>query len=247
MINQNNIRSERPFYKKGDFYVSVILGIASILLSILALRQEKILSTQQEQIQGFDTLLKNSNIEIDTLGKAVSLLSQQLTVLHTQLQLNEEQQEITNKQDVYANDVNETKFRIAENNLKLLIWEPTTFKLLTDWGQDNRTDFLKRVEIIIAGELNNPFLLRNDTLARQWDNTYAKISNYYFVSGFYPSFQNPEQSERTLNFTWVNCFKNIGTLWQNTSNYLMMVTFHKDKNSKYIPWYFNTPDSSYNH
>jgi hypothetical protein len=243
-----NLRSnnEKPFYKKGDFIISLIFGIATILLSIIAMVQTKTLSNQQKQIKGFDSLLANSKKQTDTLNKAITILSGQLSILASQLKLNEEQLKLLNLQAGYTSDVNETKFRLAEYNLRLLIWSPNPkFPLLIDWDSASRKEFLSSVEKIIKNELDNPFLIKSPPLAKQWNEAYGKISNYYFISNFYPAWKDPQQLKKDLDFTWRNCYVSIATLWQATNNYLLSSAFHNSKKRQYKNWYYNNSDSAY--
>jgi hypothetical protein len=245
-LERLRLNNEKPFYKRGDFYFSVVLSIVAIILTIFTIIQAKQISGQQQQIKGFDALLNYSKIQTDTLNKAIKILSAQLPILAGQLKLNEEQQKMLNLQAGYINDANETKFRLAEYNLRLLIWSPNRkFLTLVDWDSTSRKKFLSSAERIIKNELDNPFLLKTPEIAKKWNELFGKISNYYFVSTFDASWQDPRQLKKDLDITWRACYISTAQLWQDTNEYLRYITYHKFNQTQYKSWYYNSPDSSY--
>jgi len=127
-----------------------------------------------------------------------------------------------------------------------LLWNTSGSKAnLRDWDSTNRIVFLKNIEIIIKDQLENPFLLQNSVLAKQWSEVFRNISNYYFVSNFEPSYRDPITLKKELDYTWVNCYISIQKLWTATNHYLTHEVYTDPSKSNFKDWYGNGPDPSF--
>jgi len=179
--NQSALR-EKSFYKKGEFWVGAILGIASIVLAILAMIQTNTISKQQSQIQGFDDLLTKQQTQITNLDKVISSLHDEVKLTNSQNKLIETELGVLISQ--LAINTKNQKDATAANIYHLY---STTVTLNWLAGNISSVDSagmvatIKRAKELLEQELTNPFLVKTDSVFKYWFNAYQNTAMYHYI------------------------------------------------------------------
>ncbi len=239
LIKVNNI----PFYKKGEFYVSALLAIAAIIIGLAALRQDRELSNQAQQIDGFKQLLRNSESQKDTLNKALNVLSNQLKVLSNQLKLNEEEQIQSNQDNEYKRANYEASFRSSAQNLKLYSFMSMVNPLtehIRDWEPERRDSYVLNISEILKQELANPFLLQNPKLAKEWNDVYIKSRTYFITVKQNILFNEKGNMNEVSDRIFINFMGRIILLQESVSHHLEK---YASKKYLYNDWRDIAPDT----
>lgn len=223
-------------FKRNSLKIADWIGLASVVVTLIIgiwgiMLTYTILHSQQE-IKGFDTLLRNSHSQIDSLANENVLLRKQLMVLDTQLSLNIKVQNEANSISNFTLKSNKGKLRIAlEKLLMIIVNSSSKPNHLTEWDSAQRFDFINEVKPILEGELSNPVLLANDSLSQQWANTYDTINEYHLQieltpisiaqfknSGNRYSIKEAESNINENNRVWIRCYGSISRLITSAYN-----------------------------
>jgi len=175
-----------------------------VILAIIGLLMTWYLSRQQQNINGFDTLLRTSKMQVDTLTELNKILSKQLVILDSQLIINQSGQKEANINSANLRKADKLKFQIAVGSLASTITNCYTdsnyfFSLINNvslrqtkndvkpnWAQKTKNEFVEEAKTILKNEFNNSFLLSNGSLAREWKAAYDTLSHYAFLSKYLP-------------------------------------------------------------
>jgi len=157
--------------------LAILIGFWGIGLTYISIKHSDQIASQQQRIKGFDELLLDSKTQSDTLNKAILLLSKQLLILDSQLQLNQKEQKKTN-------DISESETK--ENMLSLEYTSQAIAVLLSDGSPDNpqqwdslkRTLICNKLLVMIDKVLYNPILLDNDSLREWWGSDRNSVEGY---------------------------------------------------------------------
>jgi len=132
-------------------------GLFGIITGVCAILVTWEVSQQQQSIKGFDKLL---------------------TVVDSQLVLNEKAQAESNKNAALADEGDMYIFSASVYKLGAII---DTKSNSIKWNTQKKTEFLTAVKNILESQMNNPYLVKNRQLFKSWINAYRR--SYFFVEG----------------------------------------------------------------
>jgi len=212
-------------------FIGVILTFAfgywGAKLSELSMKQSKEISEQQQQIKGFDSLLKMTKSEISILSKQDNILTSQLLISNNFLNYQNNNIKLSYKTGL-------AQLMSTENELKVLIWQPLSrSNKLLEWDSTERENFINIAKPLLRKEFTNTFLIQNTKLFTKWVSTYDSLTKYTFNKQFLPitktdfenvsilySTQKSKDNKDEINKHWGSCFKSVGSLWQDLNNFL---------------------------
>lgn len=170
--NTRNLNAGNRFYRKLILEAqtnkswnkqTIITGIVMpLILGFLAFWQANLLSSQQQQIKGFDSLLRTTN-ELN-IG-----MSNQLKTLQSQLEIS---------QVILANNLlssenskigNGNTFAAAVYSLGELL---TNFRDVQAYTEDPEQYLIKQAKPILESQMSNPFLVQNKQVMAKWIEAY---------------------------------------------------------------------------
>jgi len=238
---QNKIRNWDRYISIATLIVTCTIGLATIATAIYVGKQsltvsgftdllrnnEKLLNSQQKEIQKMDTLLNSAKNQTSSLSK-------QLIVLDSQLNIGREQQDITNQNIKFNENVNENSFRMAEYSLRLLVWNAEYINDEIEYNYDMKERYIDKVLQIIKEQVNNPYVIGDTHLAQKWLKEYAYLNNYFFIA-------HTEKDIKKVDKVWHNCRISIAMFWSYNNNYIRNETFGEDSKKTWndTSWYYN--------
>lgn len=211
---------------------TIVFGYWGVRLSQLSIIQSKEISDQQQQIKGFDSLLKLTKIEISVLNKQDSILISHLENSQRLLLFQKKDIELNYKHDL-------AKLMNSENDLNILLTKNHQYKL-SEWSFEKRDSFIFIAKNILEKNMTNKFLIQHSKLYSQWVVSYQKFSDYTHNYHFYPknkeefnNWQNAYSDTellnniKFLNETWRSAYFSIAKLSQDLYNLLNQYRFGK--------------------
>lgn len=208
-------------------FIGVVFGYWGNELSKLSIKQSDAISKQQQQIKGFESLLKLTKSEIAILSKQNSLLASQLIISNNFLAYQKNNIKLSYKSNL-ANLIN------SENELNLLLWQPYSHSnKLAEWNNLERDSFIISSKRILQNEMSNTFLIQNTKLYSKWVSVFDSLTRYGLDKHFYPTkekefilwdkpdtISESQKNTALVDKSWRSAYKSVGDLWQDLYNFL---------------------------
>ena len=193
LLSSGIIFTVHHFWKKStnsaDRIAIVSIGVSAFMAIILAFISIKVsfyIGSQQLDIRGFGSLLSKSDSTLNSLKVEVDLL-------RNQLKLNELAQNVANKNAEYADKANMNEFASAVFKLGDKLGKRGIF---VNGDEMARHFLVVDFKTILESQVNNPFVVKNDTIADAWMSAYKQI--YYYSDGW--SITNHNKEDFNSNF-----------------------------------------------
>lgn len=197
------------WYKKPEIIIPTIL---SIILTVVVMYQTYELSLKNQSVEGFDTLLRYSQAQIDTLNSNQKVLTEQLAVLNEQLGLNRETQKKANKLSEYSEEADHTRFYTAIIKMSTVIEALHPPGINGHWNENEVITFIKEIKPLLESQLDNSYLIKNKEAFDAWNKAWRHIQLYENVMQQGESFSdrigyiadkiNGEPIEKDMSSCW---------------------------------------------
>ena len=141
-------------------------------------KQQITLAQHAQQIQGFDTLIKSSFAQIDSLSKVISILNAQLSSSERVKKEANHNFEVIRLADINKlNSAVQSILTLEYSHYQIPLPSTENYDSLIMYDRD-RTEFMHTVGNILKSQQDNPFLLENDTMSNNWINCMNRAISY---------------------------------------------------------------------
>lgn len=178
------VNEEKPWYKKPETILSVILSIVAIL-------QTYYISQQQQRIEGFDLLLKNSNAQTEKLIGIVDGIktNNEQTALVLQ-SLDDQLKYVQSSSNVIAQQSYAQDKKDFQELLRSYSYLSST-GFIAEMARVDKEFGTGRQQTIgslyntLNNEINNQFLVNNESIKGQWQKLYREVKTYHSAYNAY--------------------------------------------------------------
>lgn len=183
---------------KWNLIASLLVGGAAIILSIAALYQSHEIAQDKQRIQGFDTLLMNTDSVIQRLNEQVAIM---------------------NKNENEKTKINERKFTSSVVALNK-VFSDIPIIPIRKFNMKQREVFLNSMRPVLEDALNNPFLLSQDTLFLKWRKATYLLTDYQQTQSRILNVRKEMFIKKDLDKYWVAVFDSVAALSDYSTAYV---------------------------